>query len=60
MKPLLMGVGVIIFLAGLFFMAQGSGFIPWPPESFMVNATRWIFYGGAIAMIGVVLILLAW
>jgi hypothetical protein len=60
MKPLLMVLGVIILVAGLFFMAQGSGFIPWPAESFMINATRWIFYGGAIALIGVVLIVLAW
>jgi hypothetical protein len=60
MKPLLMVAGIIILVAGLFFMAQGSGVIPWPAESFMINASRWIFYGGAIAMIGVVLLVLAW
>ncbi len=59
MNTLLMLLGIVLLLAGLVFMGQGSGYFPWPPESFMVNATRWIYYGGAIAVVGLVLIVLA-
>jgi hypothetical protein len=56
MKPLLMVVGLLVLAAGLFFMGQGSGYIPWPAESFMISATRWVYYGAGIAAVGVVLI----
>jgi hypothetical protein len=39
-------IGTILLIAVLFFAAQGAGVIPWPRESFMVNETRWIYYGG--------------
>jgi hypothetical protein len=38
-------------------MAQGSGYLAWPPESFMVGARQWVYYGGAIAAVGLLLIL---
>ena len=56
MKTLLRIAGIIVLLMGLFFMAQGSGYLPWPAESFMVGATQWIYYGGGIALVGFVLI----
>jgi len=59
MKSLLMLIGIVVLLAGLFFAAQGSGLVPWPAESFMVGAPRWIGYGGGIAALGVVIIVLA-
>jgi hypothetical protein len=59
MKPLLTIVGVILLLSGLVFMGQGSRYFPYPAESFMVGASQWIYYGGAIAVVGLVLILLA-
>jgi hypothetical protein len=40
-------------------MAQGAGYIRWPPESFMVSQTRWIYYGGAIALVGLLIALIA-
>ena len=48
MKSLLTLIGIIVLLAGLFFAAQGSGLIPWPAESFMVGASRWVYYGGGL------------
>jgi hypothetical protein len=33
--------------------------IRWPARSFMIDETRWIYYGGAIAVVGLVLILVA-
>lgn len=59
MKTLLMLIGIIVFVAGLFFMGQGSGTIRWPAESFMISATRWIYCGAAIAAAGIVLIVIA-
>ena len=56
MKTLLRIAGIIVLLMGLFFMAQGSGYLPWPAESFMVGATQWVYYGGGIALVGFVLI----
>ena len=45
--------------AGLLFMGQGSGYIPWPAESFMISQTRWVYYGGAIAIVGIALMIAA-
>jgi hypothetical protein len=59
LKPLLITFGVILLLSGLVFMGQGSRYFPYPAESFMVGASQWIYYGGAIAVVGLVLILLA-
>ena len=59
MKPLLSIAGLVLIAFGLLFAGQGSGFIPWPERSFMVLQTQWIYYGGAIALAGLVLIVLA-
>jgi hypothetical protein len=59
MKSLLTIIGLVVLLAGLFFTAQGSGLIPWPPESLMINQTKWVYYGLGIAIVGLVLIVLA-
>jgi hypothetical protein len=40
---LLIVIGMILLLAGLVFMGQGSGYFPYPAESFMISQTRWIF-----------------
>jgi hypothetical protein len=58
MRTLLTIIGIVLLLAGLVFVGQGSGYFPYPAESFMVGASRWIYYGGAIAVVGLVLIVL--
>lgn len=60
MKTLLATVGIILLLSGLVFMGQGSRFFPYPTESFMVGASQWISYGGGIAAVGIVLLIMAW
>jgi hypothetical protein len=60
MKALLTFVGIILLLAGLVFMGQGSRYFPYPVESFMVGASQWIYYGGGIAAVGIVVLLVAW
>jgi hypothetical protein len=59
MKALLMLVGIVVLAAGLFFMGQGAGLIRWPAESFMISATRWVYHGGGIAVVGILLIVIA-
>lgn len=59
MKPLLTLVGLIILVAGLFFMGQGAGYIRWPAESFMISAVDWVYYGAGIAVVGFLLIVVA-
>jgi hypothetical protein len=59
MKSLLTIVGIILLLAGLVFMGQGSRYFPYPAESFMVGASQWIYYGGGIAIVGLVLLIIA-
>jgi hypothetical protein len=56
MKTLLLIVGVLVLIAGLFWAGQGAGIVPWPATSFMVNNSHWIWYGGATALAGAILI----
>ncbi len=60
MKTPLTIIGVILLLSGLVFMGQGSRYFPYPAESFMVGASQWIYYGGGIAAVGLVLLISAW
>jgi len=60
MKSLLTIAGVTLLLAGLVFMGQGSRYFPYPAESFMVGTQQWIYYGGGIAAVGIVLLVIAW
>ncbi len=59
MQTLLTLVGIIVLLAGIVFIGQGSGYFPYPAESFMVRETRWVYYGAAIAVAGLLIIVLA-
>lgn len=52
-------IGVVLVLAGLVWMGQGSGYFPYPAESFMISEVQWVYYGGITAVIGVGLIVLA-
>jgi hypothetical protein len=53
-------IGVFLLIQGILYALQGSGIVPWPAESFMVNNHDWIFRGAVIALIGVGLIAVAW
>ena len=51
--------GIVLVAAGLLFVAQGAGLILWPAESFMLNEKKWVYYGGAIAVVGLVLVIIS-
>jgi hypothetical protein len=59
MKTALLVIGILAVLSGLIWAAQGSGYFPYPAESFMINETRWITIGLATAAAGVVAIVIA-
>ena len=58
MKPLLTVIGIILVITGLVFTGQGSGYFPYPASSFMISQTRWIYYCGARALAGLILVFL--
>ena len=59
MKTLLLLVGMLVCAAGIFFAGQGLGHINWPASSFMISNMRWAYYGGGIAIVGILLIVIA-
>lgn len=59
MKTPLTAAGIILLLMGLVFMGQGSGYFPYPPSSFMISRTEWVFYGGVTAAAGLLFIIVA-
>ncbi|MGB7101778.1 MAG: hypothetical protein WBD95_23795 [Xanthobacteraceae bacterium] len=56
MQTLLTIIGIILLIMGVVFMGQGSGYFPYPASSFMINNAKWIYYGGGLAVIGLLLI----
>jgi hypothetical protein len=52
-------IGAVLLGMGLLFCGQGLGLIRWPAESFMINEVTWVYYGGGMAVLGTLLIVLA-
>jgi hypothetical protein len=59
MKAPLMLIGIVVLAAGLVFVGQGLGYIRWPAGSFMISEIKWAYYGGGIAVVGILLIIIA-
>ena len=58
-RSILTVVGVIMALMGLLFIGQGLGYIHWPASSTMLDQRVWADRGAAIAVLGLLLILVA-
>jgi len=56
MRTLLLLIGIAAFLIGALWIGQGTGLVPWPASSFMISQMQWAYYGAAVAVIGLVLI----
>ncbi|WP_377293075.1 hypothetical protein [Rhizobium sp. SG2393] len=48
-------LGLFMALAGLIWMAQGSGLFPYPASSFMINQSPWIWRGLLTLVLGLVI-----
>jgi uncharacterized membrane protein len=59
MKSLMTFIGFLLLAMGLLWMGQGAGYIQWPAESFMISQFQWVYYGGAVAAVGLILIVVA-
>ncbi len=57
MKAALLVIGVILALTGLVWIGQGTGYFPYPAQSFMVRQTQWAWYGTAVLAAGVIAML---
>ena len=51
-------VGAALLAMGVLWACQGAGIIRWPAESFMIDARPWVYYGGATALLGLVILVL--
>ena len=52
MKRLALVLGTLAILMGLLWMAQGSGVVPYPAASVMIDQSPWILYGAILALAG--------
>ena len=55
----LLVLGVLATLMGLLWIGQGLGYVHWPRSSFMLDQRPWADRGAALAVLGLVLILVA-
>jgi len=59
MKITLLVLGLLAILIGLVWAGQGSGVFPYPASSLMIRQTQWVWYGGAVAVTGLLALLLS-
>ena len=59
LRPILIVVGVLCALLGFLWIGQGLGYVHWPQSSFMLDQRPWADRGAALAVLGLVLILVA-
>jgi ABC-type antimicrobial peptide transport system permease subunit len=59
LRAVLLAVGVLLVLAGGFWMLQGLGIVMWPAESFMLANRQWAINGAVAMVIGLIIAWLA-
>ncbi|HUC48938.1 MAG TPA: hypothetical protein VMA30_06080 [Xanthobacteraceae bacterium] len=59
MKTVFTIIGAALLAMGVLWALQGAGIIRWPAESFMIDARPWVYYGGATAIVGLAILILA-
>jgi uncharacterized membrane protein len=56
MRKVLLVVGILAVVLGLLWIGQGTGVVNWPASSFMISQVQWAYYGGALAIGGLILV----
>jgi len=51
-RHLIFLAGVIVMLLGILWAGQGSGTIPYPATSPMINQSQWVYYGLLLVVLG--------
>jgi hypothetical protein len=59
MRRALVILGILLALTGLVWIGQGTGYFPYPAQSFMVRQTQWAWYGTFVLVAGLIAILLS-
>jgi hypothetical protein len=59
LKTALLVVGILAVLIGLIWVGQGTGYFPYPASSFMIDQMPWVYRGGALAVLGLVVIVVS-
>ena len=59
MKTALLVVGILAVLVGLIWVGQGTGYFPYPAESFMINQMPWVYWGAGLAALGLIAVLVS-
>jgi hypothetical protein len=59
MATTLLIVGIICLLLGLVWIGQGTGYFPYPASSFMIMEMTWAYRGAAVAVFGVIAIIIS-
>jgi hypothetical protein len=61
MRTILTIVGVLVLAMGLIWVGQGLGYLTWTPAhmkpSFMIGDMHWTYYGAALAVFGLLVIM---
>jgi hypothetical protein len=55
MRIVLTIIAVLMVLTGLLWIGQGTGTIPWPANSFMIDERPWALRGAILAILGAAL-----
>jgi hypothetical protein len=55
----ILGVGILLLLMGVVWIGQGTGFFPYPKESFMIDQRPWALRGAMLAVVGLIVVLLS-
>jgi hypothetical protein len=58
-RIVLLIIGSLMVLMGLVWIGQGSGYFPYPAESFMINQAPWIYWGLVLAAAGLLVIVIS-
>ena len=56
MRITLIAAGALMVMLGVLWIGQGTRYFPYPSNSFMVGDTSWAYYGAALAIVGVLVI----
>jgi len=58
MKAVAIIVGMVLFVLGMDWVGQGTGYFPFPRTD-IVNDIQWAYYGAAVALLGFAVIWLS-
>lgn len=57
-KRVLFGLATLAVIIGVIWIGQGTGVFPYPASSFMIDQMPWVYRGAALAVAGLIGIVL--